>query len=105
MRIQRKCVCVCGGGWEGGSSLLFSKKDFLEEGAVGMQKSKKRRAFRSLGRTGTTGCVSQGKGKVPLRGLADGYSDQEDSEVIFTEESYSRELTWISVLRFCLLSE
>lgn len=49
--------------------------------------------------------MSQGKGKGALRRLADGYSDQEDSEVIFTEESYSSELTWISVLRFCLLSE
>lgn len=38
------------------------------------------------------------EGKGPLRRLADGYSDQEDSEGIFTEEPYSSELTRISVL-------
>lgn len=63
MRVQRKCVWGSGG--RGGvSSLLFFKKGFLEEGAVEMQKSKKRRAFGSLGRAGTMGWVSQGKGKV-----------------------------------------
>lgn len=30
--------------------------------------------------------------------LVDGYSDQEDSEIAFPEESCSSELTWISAL-------
>lgn len=36
------------------------------------------------------------EGDAPLKKDTDGYSDQEDSEMLFPEESCSRELIWIS---------
>ena len=90
-RVQRKCV---GGG--GGDGHFFSpRKAFWRKRHFNCPlKSKQRRAFRGLlGRNRGVGeSTREGRRSFEER-LADGYSDQKDSELLFPEESCSRELT------------
>lgn len=87
----RKKVCAVGV-VEG----RFSREGCLEEEAFQLpfkeQREKDCPSFRKNRNRG----MCQGKGDAPLKKDTDGYSDQEDSEMLFPEESCSRELIWIS---------
>lgn len=75
------------------TSLL--KKGFLEEGAFHLPFQEQReKGLPRLRKSGNKG-ASQGKGEAPSG--KDRQSDQEDSEIVFPEESCSGELPWIGL--------